>query len=150
MSKKADEFAKAQLTQKAFKQMKNLTEQKQTKKKMSDVLQQVKGFVPREVAKIEGKPKFKNLREAVQDSLKTPKPPSQEKPEQLSPLRKPPINKKKSTIQTFFEPVVKDKFTKKEGTKKEVYEGVAKYHKANGVKKYKQDITLRNNKAALK
>jgi hypothetical protein len=103
----------------------------------------MKGFVKQKVADIKSKyetpiksskepePQYKNLKQAVSHLLKTTKP--------------------TTTVQTLFEPVVKDKFTKKEGSKQEVYDGIAEYHKtAKGDKKYKQDITLRNNKAVLR
>ena len=117
---KADKFRKKQLLKKTW-----------------------KGFVKQRVADIESKyetpiksskepePQYKNLKQAVSHLLKTTKP--------------------TTTVQTLFEPVVKDKFTKKEGTKQEVYDGTAEYHKtAKGDKKYKQDITLKNNKAVLR
>lgn len=113
-NKKADEFAKAQLLKKTFKGM--------------------KGFVPRQVAKIEGK---------YDTPIKSSKEPGIPK--------KNPQTKSTTTVQTLFEPVIKGNFTKKEGTKQEVYDGTAEYHKtAKGDKKYKQDITLKNNKAVLR
>ena len=55
------------------------------------------------------------------------------------------------TVQTLFQPVIKGKYTKQEGSKKEVYYGVAEYHlTAKGEKKYKQDITMNNKTAVLK
>ena len=102
----------------------------------------MKGFVKQKVEDIENKyetpiksskePEIqhKNLRQAVSHLLKTTNP--------------------TTTVQTLSQPVIKGNFEKQEGTKKEVYEGVAKYHISNSVKKYKQDITLRNNKAVLR
>jgi hypothetical protein len=121
-----------------------LLKPKQTNLEKKQLLKKTltKGFVKQRVADIESKfetpiksskepePQYKNLKQAVSHLLKTTKP--------------------TTTVQTLFEPVVKDKFTKKEGTKQEVYDGTAEYHKTKGVKKYKQDITLRNNKAVLR
>ena len=119
----ADEFGRSKLKKEAFQMMK-------------------KGFVAKEVDRIESnydtpiqprkapEVEHKNPRQSVSHLTKTTKP--------------------TRTVQTLFQPIVKGNFEKKEGTKKEVYDGVAKYHKSSGVKKFKQDITLRNNKAVLK
>jgi hypothetical protein len=120
---KADEFRKKQLLKKTLKGMKGFVKQK-----VADIESRYE--TPIKSSK-EPEPQYKNLKQAVSHLVKTTKP--------------------TTTVQTLFEPVVKDKFTKKEGSKQEVYDGKAKYHiTAKGDKKYKQDITLKNNKAVLR